>query len=282
MLQNAVRICSAKLGHLWLREGDALRAVALHGAPQEYVEERRKNPLIRPAPATTLGRVLATKQPVQVADVMNEPQYFDVPSGYTSPQATKLTGARTILSVPMLKDDEAIGAITIYRQQVKPFTEKEIDLVKNFAAQAVIAIENTRLLKELHESLERQTATSEVLQAIARSPGELDPVFQAMLENAIHICEAEYGVMFRYEYGAFHPAAINAPQELVEFISQRGSFKPPVGTPLDCLLQTEDVVHTADASRFLPSAPSKIGGARALIAVPMLKENKLIGAIARK
>jgi GAF domain-containing protein len=189
MLQNAVRICSAKLGHLWLREGDALRAVALHGAPQEYVEERRKNPLIRPAPATTLGRVLATKQPVQVADVMNEPQYFDVPSGYTSPQATKLTGARTILSVPMLKDDEAIGAITIYRQQVKPFTEKQIDLVKNFAAQAVIAIENTRLLKELHESLERQTATSEVLQAIARSPGELDPVFQAMLENAIHICE---------------------------------------------------------------------------------------------
>ena len=279
MLQNAVRICSAKLGHLWLREGDALRAVALHGAPQEYVEERRKNPLIRPAPATTLGRVLATKQPVQVADVMNEPQYFDVPSGYTSPHATKLTGARTILSVPMLKDDEAIGAITIYRQQVKPFTEKEIDLVKNFAAQAVIAIENTRLLKELHESLERQTATSEVLQAIARSPGELDPVFQAMLENGIHICEAEYGVMFRYEYGAFHPAAINAPQELVEFISQRGSFKPPAGTPLDCLLQTEDVVHTADASRFLPSAPSKIGGARALIAVPMLKENKLIGAI---
>jgi GAF domain-containing protein len=279
MLQNAVRICSAKLGHLWLREGDALRAVALHGAPQEYVEERRKNPLIRPAPATTLGRVLATKQPVQVADVMNEPQYFDVPSGYTSPQATKLTGARTILSVPMLKDDEAIGAITIYRQQVKPFTEKQIDLVKNFAAQAVIAIENTRLLKELHESLERQTATSEVLQAIARSPGELDPVFQAMLENAIHICEAEFGVMFRYEYGAFHPAAINAPQELVEFISQRGSFKPPAGTPLDCLLRTEDVVHTADASRFLPSAPSKIGGARALIAVPMLKENRLIGAI---
>jgi GAF domain-containing protein len=128
MLQNAVRICGAKIGHLWLREGDAVRAVALHGAPQAYVEERRKDPVIRPAPSTTLGRALATKQPVQVADVMSEPHYFDVPSGYTNPQDTKLSGARTILSVPMLKDNEAIGAITIYRQEVKAFLISKLTL----------------------------------------------------------------------------------------------------------------------------------------------------------
>jgi GAF domain len=141
-------------------------------------------------------------------------------------------GARTLLVVPMLKDDELIGNINIYRQEVRPFTDKQIELVKNFAAQAVVAIENTRLLNELRESLQQQTATSEVLQVISSSPGELEPVFTTMLQNALRICEAGIGNLFRYEDGAFREASsVNAPAAFKEFL-RRGPVKPTPGTGL--------------------------------------------------
>src|SRR5437016_1522956 len=180
------------------------------------------------------------------------------------------------------------GVIEIDRQEVRPLTDKQIELVKNFAAQAVIAIENTRLLDELRqrtddlsESLEQQIATSEVLRVISSSPGELEPVFQAMLENAVRICEAKFGTMYRYDSDMFHPTAVlNAPPALSEFLQQRGAFQPPSGTPLHRLLRTKSVVHSADDSaEQVPSPSAKLGGARSHIAVPMRSENEVIGAI---
>jgi signal transduction histidine kinase len=188
----------------------------------------------------------------------------------------------------MLKEDEFVGAISIYRKEVRPFTDKQIELVTNFARQAVIAIENTRLLNELRqrtadlgEALEQQTATSEVLRVISSSPGELEPVFQAMLENAVRICEAKFGTMYRYDGDMFHPTAVlNAPPPLSEFLQQRGAFQPSSGTPLHRLLRTKSVVHSADDSaEQVPSPSAKLGGARSHIAVPMLSENEVIGAI---
>src|SRR5262249_30869275 len=154
-------------------------------------EEQRRNPVIRPSASAALGRAMATKQPVQIADVQDEPHYSDAPSGFTGSQLAKLAGARTVLCVPMLKEPELAGAIIIYRPEVRPSTDRQVELVKGFANQAVIAVENTRLLKELRqrtddlsEALEQQTATSEVLRVISSSAGELKPVFETMLANA--------------------------------------------------------------------------------------------------
>jgi GAF domain-containing protein len=260
----------------------------MHDAPQPFVEERRKNPIIRPAPTTALGRALATKRPLQIADVLNEPRYFNVPSGYTSAQLAKLADARTILAVPMIKENELIGAIVIYRQEVHPFTDRQIELVKNFAAQAVIAIENTRLLNELRqrtsdltESLEQQTATSEVLSVISSSPGDLEPVFQAMLENAVRICEAKFGTLFRFEGEMFHAAAeAGTPPKLAEFDRHQGPFQPSPGSHLDRIMRTKRVSHSADYAAESVSSPAiTLGGARSTVAVPMLKDDVLVGAI---
>jgi GAF domain-containing protein/anti-sigma regulatory factor (Ser/Thr protein kinase) len=278
MLANATHICEAKFGILALSEGDAFRTVALHGAPPAFAEARRREPVIRPGPGTSFHRAASTRQPVQIADIRAEPAYTKDPMRYA---VLDLAGARTMLSVPMLKEDTLVGMIGIYRQEVRPFTDKQVELVSNFAAQAVIAIENTRLLSELRESLQQQTATSEVLSVISSSPGELEPVFEAMLENATRICEAKFGAMFRHDgRGAFQALAwLGASPALADYHKTRGTTPPPVGSPLDRLLRTKDMVHVADqGAELAPGAAAKLGGARSTLAVPLLKDDDLVGA----
>jgi len=181
----------------------------------------------------------------------------------------------------MLKDNELIGVFAIYRQEVRPFTDKQIELVKNFAAQAVIAIENTRLLNELRESLQQQTATADVLQVISTSTGELEPVFSAMMENALRICEAKFGMLLRHSDGAFvAQTMVGAPTRACRRSAAQTHLRPPPGNPLGRMSRTKQLVHSVDAaSEDSKPLSAQLAGARSHIVVPMLKDNELVGAI---
>src|SRR5262245_13175621 len=246
MLENALRICEAKFGTLYLWDGGALRPVAdTQRAPLAYIEARKHKPRLAPAPDGPVGRVLTTKQVAHVADLSKLQSYLE----HYPPvvDAVELGGFRTALGVPMLRDSELIGVITITRQEVRPFTDKQLKLLENFATQAVIAIENTRLLNELRESLEQQTATSEVLKVISSSPGELAPVFQAMLENARRICEAEFGALHRCEGEALRVVAMHgAPQAFVEERRRNPLIRPPPQTALGRVMATKQPAQIAD------------------------------------
>ena len=280
ILESATRICEAKFGVLQLSEGNGFRAVALHDVPPAYAEAMQRDPVFCPIAGHPLDRLASSKEVVHIPDVRAEQRMRG--------RMVALAGARTLLLVPVLKDNVLIGVVSIYRQEVRPFTNKQIELVQNFAAQAVIAIENTRLLNELRqrtddltESLEQQTATSEVLSVISSSPGDLEPVFQTMLENAVRICDAKFGVLFRYDNEFFDPVAtFGVPPVHAEHLLQRGRYQPTAGTSLGRLVQTKDVVRIADyAAELTPGGAATFGGARSIVAVPMFKEDALIGAI---
>src|SRR5262245_61002528 len=193
MLENALRICEAKFGVLFHIDDEGTYPVAMLNLPPVFDKYLRQRERREPRPGSDLDILCKSRQVIHTVDMLQ--------TSSTAPPA-KLGGARTQLAVPMLKDDELVGAIVIYRQEVRSFTDKQIELVKNFAAQAVIAIENTRLRNELRqrtddlsEALEQQTATSEVLQVISSSPGEIEPVFETMLANATRLCGAEFGIL---------------------------------------------------------------------------------------
>jgi GAF domain-containing protein len=284
LLANAVRICDAKFGVLFLTEGDAFRYAALYGAPPAFAEARRREPVTRVKPGTTVGRVAATKKPAQTADIRAEPAYTSDPERIP---ILELAGARTILSVPMLRDDDLVGQIVIYRQEVRPFSDKQIELLSNFAAQAVIAIENTRLLNELRESLQQQTATAEVLKVISSSPGELAPVFEAILGNATRICEAKFGTLTQVLDGI--PSLmfqLGVPSPLEEYW-RRESPRPSPHNAISRVITTGQAVHVKDLQAYqayidgdpLAVAGVELGGIRTLLVVPMLKDEKTFGTI---
>ena len=216
MLANAVRISGAKFGIIHSWDGEYLRLLATYNLPPALEQARKGAPEFKPGPKTGIRRMAATKGVVHIRDLREDDGYREEPS----PQivaAVEQGGVRTMLVVPMLKENEVVGTFTVYRQEVRDFTDKQIELVKNFAAQAVIAIENAQLLNELRrrtsdltertseltEALERQTATSEVLQVISSSPGDLQPVFTTILENAARICDANFGNVYLWDGDAF-------------------------------------------------------------------------------
>jgi len=286
MLDNAVQICTAKFGFMNRYENDTWKIIAVHGAVPAYTEYLQQHGYKRPGSETVVTRIATTKQLVHIDDLAASRGYLDRDPVVVA--AVELGGVRTMLGVPMLKEDDLIGAILLYRQEVRPFTDKQIALLRNFANQAVIAIENARLLNELRqrtgdltESLEQQTATSEVLKVISSSPAELEPVFQAMLKNAVRICEAKFGTLIRFDGSAFHYATqVGAPPAYAEFQFRRGPFQPTPGALLDRALRTKQVIHTADyAAEPFPGNAATLGGARSSLCVPMMKDDALIGWI---
>ena len=273
-------LCRTKVYH-W--DGDALHLVATQNAPPAFAAARRLT-TGRPSPKTPTGRMIANKKVVHIADLRAEKAYADRDPWIVA--GVELGGVRTVLMVPMLKENELIGAFSVYRQEVRPFTDRQIALGQNFAAQAVIAIENARLLNELRQSLEQQTATAEVLSVISSSLGELQPVFQAMLENATRLCEAKFGTLYFREAEGFRAVAMHGAPPA--YLKRLGSLLQP--TPISALgqvVRTKQVVHIEDVTTdpaYFERDPIRVssveeGGVRTLLGVPMMKENEVIGAI---
>jgi GAF domain-containing protein len=299
VLQNATRICRAKFGIMNFPEPGGVRCVAMHNVPEAFAELRRRDPVVHFGPKHPLARAVATKQVVHIPDL--EQDAGTDGGDVVIAKFCELTGARTILHAPMLKEKELVGIVSIYRQEVRPFTDKQIDLVKNFAAQAVIAIENARLLNELRqrttdltertsnltEALEQQTATSEVLQVISSTPGDLQPVFAAMLENAVRICDANFGNIYRWDGEALHMlASHNTPPAFAED-RRRSPYRPYPNSPIGRMVANKTVVHISDVrtedvytKQLDPVAVTAVtlGGLRTLLGVPLLNTSEMIGA----
>ena len=285
ILKNATRICNANFGTLFRFDGENLYPAAQFNTPAALLKAQTRRGPFKPTPGTSLHQVVRTKQVFHSADMAADP----VPS-----MAAKLAGARSLVAVPMLKDDALIGEIIIYRQEVRPFTDKQIELVQSFAAEAVIGIENTRLLNELRqrttdlgEALEQQTASAQVLHIISTSPGKLQPVFEAILVNAVRFCKANYGALWLREEDGFRNVAFHGLAG-GGLPGPRGmAFPASADLPLHRIARSRKPVHVADLrtdQAYIDGHPlivSVVDGAgiRTYLGAPMLKADELVGVI---
>jgi class 3 adenylate cyclase len=276
LLEKATRLCEAPFGTLLTWDGERFHFGAVHGEPRFRDWVRHRGPIRPDRDASPLGRILAGERVVSFADWRDE--------GYRvssrTREMTEASGIRSAIWVALHKDDVLLGTITVYRQEVRPFTDKQIALLQNFAAQAVIAMENARLITETREALEQQTATAEVLQVINSSPGDLAPVFDAILEKAHILCGAPQGGMFLHEGGLFRAVATRGmPEQFAERLRQGIGSDAPVPGPL---MAGERFVHIRDMAELdhpMARMAVEVGAARSLLAVPLRKADALFGVI---
>jgi signal transduction histidine kinase/FixJ family two-component response regulator/HPt (histidine-containing phosphotransfer) domain-containing protein/prephenate dehydratase len=280
LLQTAATLCRADMAAIATRDGEVYRVTASYAfSSPEWIEFVRTLSL-KPGRDTVTGRTLLEREVVQIADITADREY-------ALPGAATAGNIRTLIGVPLLREDDPIGVMQLSRSHVEPFSERQIDLVRTFADQAVIAIENARLLTETREALEQQTATAEVLQVINSSPGDLAPVFDAMLEKAVRLCAATYGHMRTYDGEHFHLAAVYGDPQLVTLHRQRQAFAPGPHSPITRTVRGERIIHIPDAmasNHYRDDKPFReladSGVCRAMLLVALRRDENLLGFIA--
>jgi GAF domain-containing protein len=279
ILENAVRVCGAKFGTMNLYDGERFTFVAGHNVPREYAETQLNKPFV-PHPRGGLGTVAATHRPVHIKDMRTEKPYLEGNPAVVA--IADLAGARTLAVVPMLKDDKLVGTLGIYRQEVNPFDEKLITLLSNFAKQAVIAIENNRLLKELRESLQQQTATADVLKTISRSTFDLQTVLRTLVESAARLCDADKATITRQKGSEFYRAeSFGFSKEFMDYV-RSVPVTPDRGSATGRALLEGVVIHIPDVAAdtdYNFSEARRLGDFRSLLGVPMLREGVPVGVI---